>query len=353
MFLTKRQQTHEFLKQNWSKKDCEKRAPSLLFSIQFFNERSRWFSTCILKETSTKSRALIIEKFIEVAHEFTKLQNFNGALEVAACLFSSHIARLKNSWNKISSQHSKMYLELEQLLNTTGNYKDYREKLKESQSPCLPYMGLMLTDLTFIDDSNNDQTEKLINVDKVALLGNSISCLVTWLENPYPFEPDETVQNFLMKDEPWAEQDFYEISKIRENEQTPKKDHVQAHIFNTVSGKAELDMTTEFSEQDEKILLSAASTVDFKTNSTILGSAFDSNGFFRIKKGSVHVLKNGKQKVHVLRPGDWFGEFSVLTNSDQNAYKAGIVYLTWLIFLTPVQLFKNHSQKPRIAPWTL
>ena len=48
-----------------------------------------------------------------------------------------------------------------------GNYKRYRESLEMAQTPCVPYLGVVLKDLTFICDGNPDYLRGgLINLHK-------------------------------------------------------------------------------------------------------------------------------------------------------------------------------------------
>lgn len=48
------------------------------------------------------------------------------------------------------------------------NFGDYRLTLKNSTLPCIPFLGLYLTDLTFVEDGNKDQllNTNYINFDK-------------------------------------------------------------------------------------------------------------------------------------------------------------------------------------------
>jgi hypothetical protein len=45
---------------------------------------------------------------------------------------------------------------LKEVANSERNYADYRKVLKDLLPPCLPFMGVYLTDLIFIDEGNTD-----------------------------------------------------------------------------------------------------------------------------------------------------------------------------------------------------
>ncbi len=51
--------------------------------------------------------------------------------------------------------------ELDLLMNTEGNFRHYRMLLEKSKPPVVPYLGLLLTDLTFLDDANLTETGKV------------------------------------------------------------------------------------------------------------------------------------------------------------------------------------------------
>jgi len=58
------------------------------------------------------------------------------------------------------------------------NYLSYREKVQKliyEKVPLVPYIGLILKDITFIDENADHLESGLINFEKVALLGNVVN----------------------------------------------------------------------------------------------------------------------------------------------------------------------------------
>ncbi|CAG8588934.1 10173_t:CDS:2 [Funneliformis caledonium] len=54
-------------------------------------------------------------------------------------------------------------------MNLTKNFAEYRDILHNINPPCIPFFGLYLTDLTFIEDENPNylkNSNKLINFAK-------------------------------------------------------------------------------------------------------------------------------------------------------------------------------------------
>ena len=71
-------------------------------------------------------------------------------------------------------KYSEVYEKYDHLM--ANNFKEYRAALKTrgSDTPCLPYLGVYLSDLTFIEDGNQDLLEmnghKQINFGKRAMI---------------------------------------------------------------------------------------------------------------------------------------------------------------------------------------
>jgi RasGEF domain len=64
-------------------------------------------------------------------------------------------------------------------MSAQSSFKVYRERIHASQLPSLPYLGVYLSDLVFIDEGNPDTiegnaTSSLINFDKHILVSNVI-----------------------------------------------------------------------------------------------------------------------------------------------------------------------------------
>lgn len=51
-------------------------------------------------------------------------------------------------------------------MDSSNNYKLYRAKLRTCTPPALPYLGVYLTSLVFIDEGNKDNLRNMINFYK-------------------------------------------------------------------------------------------------------------------------------------------------------------------------------------------
>jgi hypothetical protein len=103
---------------------------------------------------------------------------------------------------------------LEQMMENKHNFKNYRDrlaKIKLNGEPTLPYLGVYLRDLTFIEEGNKTYiTEhRLINYEKIQLVGQVIRFVLpsllllllrpcaTHCTNPIPVCGCSLLLNFL------------------------------------------------------------------------------------------------------------------------------------------------------------
>jgi len=161
---------------------------------------SQWVSTEIVNSGSLKQRALAIERFIQLGQRFVELKNFNALMEMLAGLNRGSVQRLKKTWSAVSSSALDTFAELNTLMDPKHNFKNYREMVKKSLSGpyCLPYIGMYLRDITFIEDGNQDKTGDLVNLEKIQLLGKLYKEVLQLQKGRYPFVEDE-LQSYFKK----------------------------------------------------------------------------------------------------------------------------------------------------------
>ncbi|KAJ3248474.1 hypothetical protein HDU77_008106 [Chytriomyces hyalinus] len=144
----------ECLKKAWSEKESNL-SPNVKAMIQHSNQIAGWVIHIILSERDVKKRAAIIKHFILVADRCRSLNNFCTLTTILGALNSASIHRLKKTWAYIGKKNEKLEA-LRDLMSLERNFSKYRETLHAVNPPCIPYFGLYLTDLTFIEDGSAD-----------------------------------------------------------------------------------------------------------------------------------------------------------------------------------------------------
>jgi son of sevenless-like protein len=140
----------ELVNQTWNKKRDANMGVHKL--IQLINHLSEWVVYEILKRETPKERAKAMGKIITIALECKKLFNFSTVFAIVGGLSNASIDRLKKTYKLLKEKHKRGLLALTEF--TGSRFMRIREAHNANHTPTIPFIGLYLTDLTFIDDGN-------------------------------------------------------------------------------------------------------------------------------------------------------------------------------------------------------
>ncbi|KAH9638286.1 hypothetical protein HF086_003084, partial [Spodoptera exigua] len=183
--------SEEFLGQAWTKADKAERAPHILMMTSHFNHISNLVISEILKKYTLAGRVAAIEKWAAVADIARCLHNFNGVLQVCAALSNTSVYRLKKTWEKVSKTVSITDLDKggEILLNVSI----------DCDPPCIPYLGMYLSDLSFIEEGTTNYTpDGLLNFSKMRMIAHVIREIRNFQQTPYKIDHIPKVCDFLL-----------------------------------------------------------------------------------------------------------------------------------------------------------
>lgn len=214
--LFRKIQANECMNQNWTKQNRQTKAINLNEMIEWFNRFSSFMSFQILKRESANDRAKILSKIINIAAECRKLNNFNGTFELISCTTIRSIHRLKKTWGLLKKNDKQLYEELLEYISNKSNWKFLRNQYNTSVPPIIPYLGTYLSDLTFIEDANQDFINSKINFEKRTKISNLIKTLQIYQSSPYHLIIIEDISKFFSNIESVKEQDLNELSSKRE-----------------------------------------------------------------------------------------------------------------------------------------
>jgi archaellum component FlaC len=126
------------------KEGKELKAPNIVNITRWSNNMTRWVAAEIVSvKDSVKARAQIMERFIKIAEQLRKLQNFNGVKELVAGLQSSAIYRLKRTRNSVGQEYNDIFNSLTKLISSDLNFKNLRSQVRESSPPLIPFPGTL------------------------------------------------------------------------------------------------------------------------------------------------------------------------------------------------------------------
>lgn len=191
-------------------------APNVKAMSAFTTGLSNLVVDTILQFDEIKKRAAIIKHWIKIGSQFLALNNYDGLMAVTCALNDSSIKRLRMTWDTISSRRKETLKSLQAIVEISQNHKALRARLADQVPPCLPYVGMFLTDLTFVDAGNpskktTDTGLTVINFDKHMKTAKCIGELQRF-QIPYRLTEVPDLQEWILS----------QIERAREIEKTDK-----------------------------------------------------------------------------------------------------------------------------------
>eukprot|EP00457_Paulinella_chromatophora_P003248 gb/GEZN01003254.1/.p1 GENE.gb/GEZN01003254.1/~~gb/GEZN01003254.1/.p1 ORF type:complete len:649 (+),score=89.33 gb/GEZN01003254.1/:22-1968(+) len=203
----------ECLNCNWQKKNKEVLAPNLLAMINQFNLVTCWVQHTIVSEPNLEKRGKLYNKMLKIADYCRRLNNFNSLFAIYAGLAANPIHRLKKTQELVSAKLQKKFLEYKELFKGDKNSRNLRAVLSTTPTPCIPYIGIFLTDLTFIELGNPDMIGEMINFDKRKKLADRIDIIKQYQQAGYQLAKVDLVHVYFESHfKVINEETLYEIS---------------------------------------------------------------------------------------------------------------------------------------------
>lgn len=216
-------QHFELLGQAWSKPKLQTLAINVTELITRPNKISFWVATCILLQQKLKDRVKTVTSFIQIAQKLDELKSYNTMMGVLAGLNSSAISRLHQTNAQIDKRVKTIFEELNAKVNPEKAFKNLRDIMMFCGRPCLPYIGIYLTDLTFIDEGNADTVNvdgvDVPNFPKQQMVSQAINNLTQFQQNivgEFNLSIKFPLHSFLSELPAMSENDLWEMSQERE-----------------------------------------------------------------------------------------------------------------------------------------
>ncbi|VDO32959.1 unnamed protein product [Onchocerca flexuosa] len=170
-----------------------------------FNEVQFWTTTEILLAHGNTKRLSILKKFIKIAAHAKENKDLLSLFAIILGLSNVAVSRITHLWDKLPSKMKQQYAEFEELLDPCRNHRAYRMLTANLSAPTVPFVPLLLKDLTFTHEGNKTYFAGLINFEKMHMIAN---VLRSFRQCKYPavaferkvFKSKNLVRNFKVID---------------------------------------------------------------------------------------------------------------------------------------------------------
>ncbi|KAI8078401.1 ras guanine nucleotide exchange factor domain-containing protein [Thamnidium elegans] len=219
----------ECLDKAWSSQEDDQAAENIRASIEYCNQVTSWVSDIILSQHDIKKRSVLIKYWVQVAEKCRILNNFNTCMAILSAFDNSSVGRLKRTWEVVGARTNQILQQIRKLMGANRNFTEYRAIIHSINPPCIPFLGIYLQDLTFIEDGNANELKKskeLINFAKRAKTAEVIREIQQYQSSLYQLKPVDDLQEFIksnLKSTRDEEQLYKESLKLEPREREDEK----------------------------------------------------------------------------------------------------------------------------------
>uniref|UniRef100_A0A8C2TLE1 Rap guanine nucleotide exchange factor 5 n=1 Tax=Coturnix japonica TaxID=93934 RepID=A0A8C2TLE1_COTJA len=149
----------------FSRQGSAENTENLSLLLQRCNEVQLWVATEILLCSQLCKRVQLVKKFIKIAAHCKAQRNLNSFFAIVMGLNTASVSRLSQTW------------EVRHIFDPSLNHKAYRDAFKKMKSPKIPFMPLLLKDVTFIHEGNKTFLDNLVNFEKLHMIADTVRSL--------------------------------------------------------------------------------------------------------------------------------------------------------------------------------
>ncbi len=182
----------------WTKKNKYVVTPNIVAFTRRFNHTSFWTIEEILNCPTQKERGEMITHFIKVGKKLLDLSNLHSLFAITSALKSASIHRLNKTWSSISKKDKQTLEKLSDIFKEDNNWSNLREIIDSLKCPCIPYLGVFLTDLVFIDLAHPSKGFGLEPEQRQIKMNNVLRVIAIYQNSDYShLVKNQQIQNYL------------------------------------------------------------------------------------------------------------------------------------------------------------
>ncbi|XP_078795439.1 rap guanine nucleotide exchange factor 4 isoform X2 [Oryzias latipes] len=164
----------ELIYHTFGRQHINKTSVNLDLFLRRFNEIQFWVITEICLCSQISKRVQLLKKFIKIAAHCKDYKNLNAFFAIIMGLSNPAVSRLSQTWEKLPSKFKKFYGEFENLMDPSRNHRSYRLIFSKLEPPVIPFMPLLIKDMTFTHEGNKTFIDNLVNFEKMRMIAKTV-----------------------------------------------------------------------------------------------------------------------------------------------------------------------------------
>ncbi|XP_077579890.1 rap guanine nucleotide exchange factor 4-like [Stigmatopora nigra] len=179
---------HELLYHTFGRQNFRRTTANLDLFLRRFNQVQLWVVTEVCLCAQLSKRVQLLKKFIKIAAHCREFKNLNSFFAIIMGMSNPAVSRMTQTWEKLPTKFKKFYAEFESMMDPSRNHRSYRLTVSKLEPPIIPFMPLLLKDMTFTHEGNKTFIDSMVNFEKMRIIANTIRQVRHCRSQP--FNPD-------------------------------------------------------------------------------------------------------------------------------------------------------------------
>eukprot|EP01130_Rhizamoeba_saxonica_P010296 TRINITY_DN4212_c0_g1_i2.p1 TRINITY_DN4212_c0_g1~~TRINITY_DN4212_c0_g1_i2.p1 ORF type:complete len:425 (-),score=60.47 TRINITY_DN4212_c0_g1_i2:111-1385(-) len=180
--------------------------------IEQSNRLSQWAKTEILTYPYPNGRIIVLKNMIKLAQHLKEMDNYMGMISIILGLTDSTITRVTQIWDELEDSIMQDYKDLRVIASQDNNFSVYRNIVKNAGPPFIPYIGVILNDMYFIEEGNQTFIDGHININKMLQISNIKSKVRKFQSLSYQYTSNTEIQNWYRESLVLGDRHLYKMS---------------------------------------------------------------------------------------------------------------------------------------------
>lgn len=179
---------YELIYQVFGRHQFRKIMSNLDVFLRRFNEVQFWVATEMNLATTLSRRVQLLRKFIKIAAHCREYQNLNSFFAIVMGLSNVAVSRMSQTWDRLPNKLKRTFADFEALIDPSRNHRRYRLTVAKMVPPIIPFMPLLLKDMTFSHEGNKTYMEGLLNFEKMHMIAQTLRTIRHCRSQPLDLE---------------------------------------------------------------------------------------------------------------------------------------------------------------------